>query len=549
MENFYKKIYKHLGIYLGRYSGANTIKTYLILTNIILAVFAIWFSNASVLPFRNLGDFAVFAVLALMLALYRPGWTFVFFIGTLVLENINLAPESLGLAIRPYQLFGAITIVAFVFQVVTKRLPFSLPKFRWQDVLVIVFALSGFLSAFFSENFALSLKQSLVALSFAALYFLVRIYVQSFEDLKKIAPFFFSSAIVVLAYGVWQNVAFKLGQNSFEVMPGRPNATFTEPDWLGIYLVFLLAVFLTMIYGESKKTEIADYQKQVMSHKLQVFRNISIVTLALVALIIAVSRSAWLGAAFVMVGFLKIMLTNGSLRISQWNWGKFRHALKFLAITIISSMAIVYIFGLTRFQLFNRAVSTGGLQKITVACPMTTCILPEKINNPADLDSCGCWHINLEDIEKEKAAGNRIMEVYRPDPNINIRAGIYQKSFEQIKNHPVFGIGWGSIGKVLGVDERGASLNTSNIFLEVWLGAGMAGFLSFVILLGYIFIKGAIGFLKRRGSDNTVLVFVMLGLVAIVIPNFFNSGIFLGFLWAYLAVAVSLLEKSNAVQK
>ena len=53
------------------------------------------------------------------------------------------------------------------------------------------------------------------------------------------------------------------------------------------------------------------------------------------------------------------------------------------------------------------------------------------------------------DIEKEKAAGNIIQEVYRPDPNVNIRSGIYKKSFEQIKGHPIFGIGWGSMGKIL----------------------------------------------------------------------------------------------------
>ena len=370
-------------------------------------------------------------------------------------------------------------------------------------------------------------------------------------------PFFLSSALVVLIYGIWQNLMFNFGANSFEVMPGRPNATFTEPDWLGIYVVFLLAVFLITIYSESKKTGIYDYQtaspsdgftisKQILNYKLQITKNISLVTLTFMVLILTVSRSAWLGAAFVTIGFLKIMLTNGSLKISDWNWKKFFHALQFLAVAIICSVVVVYIFGLTKFQLFNRAVSTGGLQKITIACQSGLGdIVPEKINSIEDLANYNCRHINLEDIWKERDLGFEIREVYRPDPNVNIRSEIYKKSFEQIENNPVLGIGWGSIGKILGIDERGASLNASNIFLEVWLGSGIIGFLSFVILLGYIFVVSAKEFLNRKNEDKTIPSFVVLGWAAIVIPNLFNSGIFLGFVWIYLAIAISLINNKN----
>ncbi|HOX11146.1 MAG TPA: hypothetical protein PK333_04115, partial [Candidatus Moranbacteria bacterium] len=89
-----------------------TTKIYLILANIILVIFAIWFSNIGLLPFANVSDFLVFAGLGLLLAIYRPGWTFVLFIGSLALENINLAPSVFGLSLRPYQFLGAITIIA-----------------------------------------------------------------------------------------------------------------------------------------------------------------------------------------------------------------------------------------------------------------------------------------------------------------------------------------------------------------------------------------------------------------------------------------------------
>ena len=211
-------------------------------------------------------------------------------------------------------------------------------------------------------------------------------------------------------------------------------------------------------------------------------------------------------------------------------------------MTIIFSFIFIYAFHLTNFQIFNRASSVGGLQKITVACPMTTCILPYKINDLEELSSCSCRHINLEDIEKEKEAGSRIMEVQRVDPNIATRVLIYQKSIDQIIKHPILGIGWGNISAILGTDERGMGLNASNIFLEVWLGAGLIGALSFVILLGYIFIRSVMMYLDRKVEDKTVATFILLGWIAIVIPNLFNSGIFLGFLWVYLAIAILLIE-------
>ena len=527
----------------------NTTKMYLILANIILVVFAIWFSNAGLLPFKNLSDFAVFAMLALILGLYRPGWTFLFFIGALVLENVNLAPKEIGLMLRPYQFFGLITIIALFAQFIFKRLAFSLPRFGWYDGLLVVFAVSGFLSSMGALQKSVSFKQSVIALSFVSLYFLTRIYVQSLEDLKRIAPFFLSSGFVVAVYAIWQNIRFLVGSNSFEVMPGRPNGTFTEPDWLGIYLVFLLAMLFVLIY----------HSKQ---NKLLLWTCWFFVMLAMLSLILTVSRSAWLGAFFVALVFLKINLLRKNdneniaknswqnlrdiLSINKWQWKITGLQLFFILLAVGTALALAI--PLTRFQLGNRAVSTNGLQKITIACQAgVDSIVPKEIGAINELAKYGCRHIDLEDIANEKAQGKIIMEIARPDPNVNIRAEIYQKSWEQIKKHPVLGLGWGGIGLILGNDERGAGLNASNIFLEVWLGGGVLGIASFVILIFYILIKSIVLFLNtnKSSSNTTAIAFVMLGWIAIIFPNIFNSGIFLGFVWVYLAIAVSLVEKKE----
>jgi len=544
----------------------NTTKAYLVAANMVLVVFAIVFSNAGMLPFKSFGDFAFFAILAIMLAVYRPGWAFLFFIGSLALENINLAPAGIGLSLRPYQFMALVTIIALLVGFSSKRLTFDLPQWKWIDALVIVFALGGFLGVLGASSRGASLKQAIIAATFVAIYFLVRIYVQNMHDLKRIVPFFLSSSFVVALYGMLQNIRFTRGFNAFEVMPGRPNATFTEADWFGIFLVFLLACVFSLIYYVNKNYH---YNKTGAINQflmLQIF-NYVLLALILIVLFLTVSRSAWLGAVIITLGFLKAVTLNNARPENEsgfknklfaiykkLNWQGFFCILFKLSIAGACSIAIVYVFHLTTFQLFNRAQSTGGLQKITIACmptdscsQQTDCISSLNIHpiaviqNTNELSQYGCRHINLEDIEKEKAAGNIVEEVYQPDPNIGIRSKIYHTAIEQIKAHPVFGIGWGSVGSILGKDERGASLNASNIFLETCLGAGLLGILSLVILLGYIFIAAVMQWLNVE--DKTVSIFILLALFAIIIPNLFNSGIFLGFVWAYLAIAISLLQK------
>ncbi|MEI7621015.1 MAG: O-antigen ligase family protein [Candidatus Moraniibacteriota bacterium] len=526
----------------------NTIKLYLILANVLLTVFAIWFSNVGLLPFKNLGDFAFFAVLLFLFTLYRTGWAFVFLVGFLVLENVNLAPATLGMIVRPYQLLAGLILLALGLQFLLKRKTADLPKFVWVDGLPILFAVGGFLSALGAVNKGVSFKRAVIATSFVALYFLVRIYVQNLADLKRIAPFFLSSGLVVSLYAIWQNL-----NPTFEVMAGRPNGSFTEPDWLGAYLVFLLATILTIIFQQNKKTQ---------TSKGLLATSYGLLVAVFVALILTVSRSAWLGALVVVLAFLKLTLIYGEasfinnetsgfwsnilLAIKKpWHWKKFFGALGGLVLTVGLSLGIIFVFNLTSFQLGSRAQSTGGMQKITIACQGgLDKAVPAQISSVAELANYHCWHINLEDIEKEKTAGNLIQEVYRPDPNVNIRAKIYLTVFERLKQRPLLGIGWGNIANVLGQDERGAGLNASNIFLEVWLGAGLLGFLAFVFLLAYLLGLSYLKLVKSASKDSASLL-VFLGLVAIIVPNLFNSGIFLGFVWVFLAIATSLLTEKE----
>jgi len=526
---------------------------YLMAGNFLLVFFLIFLSNLGILPLKNISDFLFFTFLFLFFSLYRPGWAFLFFAGTIMLENINLAPDYLGIAVRPYQFFGALIILAILVRLIAKRLNFSLEKLRWYDFLVILITVGGFISALTSLNRALSFKLSVIIATFAALYILVRNFIRDIDDLKKIIPFFLSSSLIAILYGIWQNVQFARGSIAYEVMPGRPNATFAEADWLGIYLVFLIvAVYAIIFYynnlfTEKNSPEISNSQfpisNKIPKPKFQKIAPHLLFIPSYILLILTVSRSAWLGALAATLVFLFLILTNLKLSPKDWQWKNFRINLSGMIISGIMAVAIVYFFNLTSFQLFNRVQSAGsGLQKITIACKADAGV-PEKVDTSEELIRYGCRHINLEEIKMEEARGNLIREIYRTDPNVNIRKEIYGKSWQEIKKNPVLGIGWGSIGKVLGTDERGASLNASNIFLEVWLGSGLLGIVALLLLWFYILLRSILNFIKTTDpQEKAFVVFIIASWFGLTVANLFNSGIMLGFLWIFMAVAMINLK-------
>lgn len=258
------------------------------------------------------------------------------------------------------------------------------------------------------------------------------------------------------------------------------------------------------------------------------------------ALIITVSRSAWLAA---LVGIAI------ALGVFAWQRGLFdafrfwnRYILKrvillklFIAIPFLTALLLISVTGLTPFDLFDRGKSlTSGEQKITVSC-REEIALPERIEHLTELALYDCEHIRLEERAEQQANGAYVTEIFRTDPNIDIRRDIYGKTIGTLKEHWWSGIGFGVISASLGTDGRGAGLNASNIFLEIWLGAGMVGLIAFVIFwfgLGWKHFSLAI---KKHSSLALVFTAVW---VCVTVFNLFNSGLFLGWLFFFLACLV-----------
>ena len=503
------------------------------------------------------GDFVFLAILALCVALYRPRWIFFLFVSSIALENIILAGGFLPIQLRPYQFLGGILILALAILYSSKRLGFKLLKPIWIDWLIFSLIPFSFLALTGASSKAVSLKNNLILISFFALYYLVRNFIRNKADLAKTAFFFLGSFLVVAAYGFYQVFTDKFGWRSFEVMFGRPNSTFAEPDWLGIFLCFSLAVFLSLIfYFVHSKQKIYISKKYILSIlDVLIFADIILIILTL-------SRSAWIGTGAIFILYLFLLLSSirksaiADLRSKNWRLF-FREGFLMLLIFLVSIISI-RIGKLSKFDILDRARSAAtSEQKITIACDSRENI-PTQISNTSELEKYECKHINLEEIEFYKNQGKVVTEIFRRDPNVMTRGAIYRKSWEIIREHPILGIGYETITQKLGTDERGAGLNESNIFLQVWAGSEILGLIAFALVLGYLFIYGF-----RRVSpicpmdkffgcpvikddfEKAVSVFMVLGIMALIIPNLFNAGLFMGIFWLGLAIIISARKIQN----
>ncbi len=517
----------------------------------------------------------------LMVTIKYPRQIFWLFLAVLPLENIILSTSDMPIAVRPFQLIGVVLVVVLVlssvfknkkikFKVLRPTLP-SLAIFRLEkiptkdnqiylnpvDRLVIFLGIASLIGAQFSPDIKVSLKLSLVLFSFLGFYWVARNFTRNFKHLLEGIWFFLVGADAVLIFGFYQKIAEKFGWISMQVMERRINATFTEPNWLGAYLVFILALFLGLKYvlkllrKDSRSLGRAAQRFSQMSVGSWPMLKISQVVIngyvfvIIAELILTVSRSAWLGAVVVLITYVVIVFLKESVV-------KAVQTVFFASIKIGVIIFLLNFFGLSDFHLANRATSSAsGLQKITISCQSN--VVKQHIENGAEIANVqelvnyGCQHINLEEIELEKANGGIIKEVYRPDPSVSVRKAIYKKSLREVKKNWLFGQGLGSSGSFLGKDDIGHSLNSSNIFLEVLISMGIAGLTIFILILITPFVIG-LKLLQIKSKEyankpkEVIAVFLLLTFFAILIPNLFNAGFLIAFFWIWLAMVMSYLS-------
>ncbi len=521
------------------WTGIRTYRLLLLLFSGVFLVVSPLLLHRAILPL-SLINFVFFAFLTYLAALYRPGWAFLVLVVVVPLEIVNVAPVLLGgIEVRPYQLVAGMLVLALITRLVSRTLPFRLMEPRWFDALLPLVVVGGGVALIGAPEPMVSLKQTLILGTFVGLYFLGRIFFRTMNDLRQTLPFFVLSSTFVAGYALWQNVRYLVGLPSYQVMTGRPNALFSESDWLGMFLLLPLGVGLFVLtqYGSTHARERSHLQSLIVWVALMTF-----LILIETTLLLTMARSAWLGAVALVlcfsVGYLiRLKLETGRFLGRRW-W---LFSVPFLGASLIS-LALVLFTPLSPFPLLERIESTGGLQTITVACNERQS-LPETIASLDDLSAFGCRHITLEAIETEQNAGSFVTTVDRPDPNVTIRSEIYGRVTRLIQDHIFLGLGWGSVTALLGADERGAGLNASNIFLEVWLGSGLLGLVALVLFLVYMCLRLFSRILDLEQKDQGLLSLTLLALlIGFTVFNLFNSGILLGFYFLFLSVVALMAE-------
>jgi len=509
-----------------------------------------------------------FTVSMIFISLVDVRLMFFLLVFLLPFENTPLF-SFLGFSLRPFQLAGAITFIFLLLNWLLKRPSIELLSFSKIcifckifgkscslkgkafgsfDRLVFLLPFLAFISGIFSPlEKAIVLKGALVFTSFIVLYWIFRNFLEDDLARKRVSFFIFLGSVPVLTSGLIQAFLIKAGNNNFTVMSERINATFTEPDWFGIYLSVLVGFLLWLrFYFLTTKNNI-----KIASFWLNnLLLKIIWVWLFIVffEVILTVSRSAWLGVVAVILFYFILFFSNksfGDKNFIKVIWKEF-----FLVFGAgILAFTLVSVFDFSSFHLFNRLESSfSGFQKITISCPEKTTV-PSQIKTMEELTHWQCRHIRLEEIETEKAKGREILSIYRPDPNIETRKSIYQKTWEAIKKNPLWGWGIGSAGLILGKDERGAGLNSSNIFLEAFLSLGFVGGLIFSFLLLAPLWKSVSRVMRETFSIdknnkkcyNLKCRLTLLLLVSFLVPNIFNSGILLAIFWLLLGLWMSFL--------
>ena len=379
-------------------------------------------------------------------------------------------------------------------------------KSLYIGLALIVFSLISLVN---SPIKSFSLKQLVVLFSLIVLSVFFEKYSKKFG--KELLLGLSLGMIISSVAAILQNLAFSFNLPNFEVMAARPNAFLPEPDWLGFYLALSLLFF----FYKRKNKDLPKYLKNKIGISIFLLIN-------LIALIITVARASWLAftaetGVFILVIAVGYYLKNKSFKETA----KIFFKKSFYLISLLAvSLALIQVFGLTRFNLLDRVRSIFFKEHIVTLA-----------ENPVTKES---FKIDLEEKGKYLAEGFLIKEAYVEDENVISRGDKAESALDVIKKHPWIG---GGLGIMLIVTNY--QHNANNLFLEWWASAGLGAFFIMVGALSYFLWKG-LSFLKINPGKSA---FLLAGVVGFVFLNLFNASIFLAFAWFFLGYMLGETEK------
>lgn len=421
--------------------------------------------------------------------------------------------------LRPYQ-------IATIALLVIVGYGYAKGTISWKDLMrparspvskiLAIYFIVSLVSLANTPDLRRGLQETLVLLSFLVIYWLIVYFIRAKSDAINVLYLIVFSGLIASIVGLFQVLAYKNGYELIEVMPGRPNSVLPEPDWFGFFMVVALAALLSIRYLKPSGSKLLGLNLGFLSnYYFQLFSQV----LFFMMIILTVARASWLAAVGIIGLYLFLLLIEKKTSLSLAFGQGVRMALVFFV-----SLAVIQVFGLTNFSLKDRFLSIVTMQEVH-----TVMVDPESGEEIS---------IQKEKAQEYRKKGVIVKSKKFKDINIDRRLNAFSDNIDIVTKHPVLGIGFGGINAVFGDD-----INANNIFLEIMIATGVVGLMVFTPIFYYIFREWAAYYFKKRSPANLgFLLFIVLGLSAVVIPNVFNSGIFLGFFWLYLGIAASLLD-------
>ncbi len=512
-----------------------TLKNYLTILGINAAIFFVlvftWHFSLYTISYP---DFIFITLLVFGCGFYRPQWVFALALTLLPLETLSLLPPEAPLTLRPTLLLGCAALLGYVLKSGFTNSFSRILRINGADFAVIAIFVGTLLGLLIDQDRTDQGRYLLILAMLLTTYIMTKLFFYHTQARTLAWGSVAVSGILVAGYGVTQNILFNAGLIHKQAMPGRPNGTFAEADWLGIFLILPLIVVSAWLF--IRKPKILDSLSQALVNTL--------LTIALfliqITLVLTVARSAWIGA---LVGV-------SALSCLIWRMRGLQQVLiSLVGQGSIAVLALILINGLSlsTFNLEQRLQSTAGLQEITIACEASSsctstfsCPIPITITDITELEPYNCTFIDLEEISSKEDEGLIVTTTKRPDPTVSVRQEIYQTSLQEIKNNPFLGIGWGMVGQKLGEDEHGNTHNSANLAVQLIISIGVFG-IGAILLLTAMSIVIFARFMRHTPSANpeegdVIIATTLSSATGIFAANMFNAGLLQHYMWFILGL-------------
>lgn len=392
--------------------------------------------------------------------------------------------EFLGITWRASHIFALFTLLAWLFTFFVKKINFNAKN----PLLFPIFLFFGF--SVFSLINAQNLQRAILVFLFHIFVILFSIsipnLIKSKDQLNKIIKIILISCFLVSLFGIYQFVGDMLGlpytitglrEHYTKQVFGFPrvHSTALEPLYFANYLLIPISLLFSLLLSK-KKDKI-----------LNTFWLVTILGLAILNLVLTLSRGGFLGLAIVLflIGIFYFK--------SIFSWKK---------IIILSFIVILIIYSTYGFLLIS-----GKKKNIDMFLRQAT--------------------------------------TYSKGIGIEERLSSYHAAWSMIKEYPILGGGVGNFGPYA---SRGPYFQpkegwaiVNNEFLEIWAEEGIFGLISFIILIFILILRSAKALILKNINSHlkTLLLGLFIAFLAILVQYQTFSTLYILHIWVLVGLLIA----------